>query len=92
MHLAKKMNLRVPEDISIIGFDDEPHSCYFSPPLSAVWQPVYRLGMLFARILLHRLKEENIQNDFRKEVFKLELVIRSSSKQCSSLAHDQVAL
>jgi len=92
MHLAKKMNLKVPDDISIIGFDDEPHSSYFSPPLSTVWQPVYSLGMLSARILLHRLNEENVQNDFRKEVFKPELVIRGSSKKYSSIAHGRMVL
>ncbi len=84
MYVAKKMNLRIPEDISIIGFDDEPHSKYFSPSLSTVWQPVYSLGMLSARILKHRLSDlENIAR-FRQEVFKPELVLRGSSRACSA--------
>ncbi len=40
MHAAKMLDLRIPEDISIIGFDDEPHSSYFTPALSTIWQPV----------------------------------------------------
>lgn len=80
MHEAKKMGLRIPEDISIIGFDDDPHSSFFTPSLSTVWQPVYNIGMLSARILLSHLKNKDNQLEFRREIFKPELVIRTSSK------------
>ncbi|MEC7265584.1 MAG: LacI family DNA-binding transcriptional regulator [Bacteroidota bacterium] len=81
IHMAKKMGLRIPEDISIVGFDDEPHSSYFSPSLSTVWQPVYSLGMLSARILLQRIKDRGSNDEFRLEIFKPELVIRTSSRK-----------
>lgn len=82
MHVAKKLHFRIPEDISIIGFDDEPHSSYFTPALSTVWQPVYSMGMLSARILLHHLNEkDNTVTAFRQEIFKPELVIRASSRK-----------
>ena len=77
MRTAKRLNFKIPEDISIIGFDDEPHSSYFTPPLSSVWQPVYSMGMLSARILLQEIKEDS--TEFRNEVFKTELVIRGTS-------------
>jgi LacI family transcriptional regulator len=80
MRTAEKMKFKIPEDISIIGFDDEPHSAYFCPSLSTVWQPVYDMGMLSARILLNRLSCSYSVNDFRHEIFKPELVIRGSSK------------
>lgn len=79
--VAKKKGLKVPEDISIIGFDDEPHSAFFSPSLSTVWQPVYSLGILSVKILLQRIKDRNYSSkDFRKEIFKPELVVRASSR------------
>jgi len=81
MHTAKNMGLRIPEDISIVGFDDEPHSLYFSPTLSTVWQPVYSLGILSAKILLNRIKNKGSKVDFRLEIFKPELVVRASSKK-----------
>ena len=81
MHVAKKMGLQIPDEISVIGFDDEPHSSFITPSLSTVWQPVYSMGMLSARILLSHLKNQNVILDFRKEVFKPELVIRASSKE-----------
>lgn len=81
MHMAKKLKFKIPEHISVVGFDDRPNSSYFTPSLSTVWQPVYSIGMLSARILLHHLEEEDTKIEFRQEVFKPELVIRSSSKQ-----------
>jgi LacI family transcriptional regulator len=80
MHIAKKMGLKIPEDISIVGFDDEPHSSFITPSLSTVWQPVYSMGMLSARILLSHLNNRNTILEYRKEVFRPELVIRASSK------------
>jgi LacI family transcriptional regulator len=85
MHVAQGLGLHVPEDLSIIGFDDEPHSSFFRPALSTVWQPVYSLGMLSARILLKRLKAGEIQSPFRLEIFKPELVIRDSSKAVAAI-------
>ncbi|MCK5440744.1 MAG: LacI family DNA-binding transcriptional regulator [Maribacter sp.] len=81
MRTAKKLKFRIPEDIAIIGFDDEPHSSYFTPALSTVWQPVYSMGMLSARILLHEIEKEEESKEFRHEVFKTELVIRGTSKR-----------
>jgi len=82
MYVANKLNLRIPDDVSIIGFDDEPHSIYFTPALSSVSQPGYGMGMLSARILLKKLSEKGgLVNDFRYEVFKPELITRSSSKK-----------
>ena len=80
MHVAKKLLFRIPEDISILGFDDEPHSVYLTPSLSTVLQPVYSIGMLSARILLRNLGSKEPISGFRKEIFKPELVIRDSSK------------
>lgn len=81
MHIAKKLKFKIPEDISIVGFDDRPNSSYFTPSLSTVWQPVYSIGMLSARILLHHLEGSDTKVDFRQEVFKPELIIRDSSKK-----------
>jgi LacI family transcriptional regulator len=81
MYVAKKLALNIPDDISIVGFDDEPHSSYFTPSLSTVWQPVYSIGMLSARILLSHLNNPDVTLEFRQEIFKPELVIRASSRE-----------
>jgi LacI family transcriptional regulator len=44
--------LRVPDDVSLVGFDDLPTSVYATPPLSTIHQPAYELGRLAAASML----------------------------------------
>ena len=81
MYVAKNLNFKIPEDISIIGFDDEPHVSYLKPELSTIWQPVFSIGMLSARILLNHLNNPENEIAYRREIFKPELIIRSSSRK-----------
>jgi LacI family transcriptional regulator len=53
---AFQRNIRVPEDVSLIGFDDLPGSRYVIPPLSTIHQPVYELGQAAARVLLKMIE------------------------------------
>lgn len=49
-------NLRVPEDVSVIGFDDIQLAGYHTPRLTTIRQPLHDMGATAARILLHRLQ------------------------------------
>ncbi len=51
----QRRSLRVPEDVSIVGFDDLPTSLFAIPPLSTVHQPAYELGRLAASAMLQLL-------------------------------------
>ncbi len=52
---CRSSGLRVPEDVSIVGFDDLPTSRLLSPGLTSVWQPALEMGMEAARALLELL-------------------------------------
>jgi DNA-binding LacI/PurR family transcriptional regulator len=83
MYVIKDRGLQIPDQICIIGFDDEPYSSFSMPSLSSVRQPVYDMGMLSARILLQKMVDspKNVQENYRLETFKPELVIRNSCKR-----------
>ena len=47
--------LRVPDDISVMGFDDIQNAAYISPPLTTIRQPLIKMGEIAARTLLGRI-------------------------------------
>jgi LacI family transcriptional regulator len=47
--------MRVPEDISLVGFDDLPQSAYMTPPVTTIHQPIYQMGRAAAKLLLSAL-------------------------------------
>jgi len=81
MYVLKDAGISIPDEISVIGFDDDPHSSYFKPSLSTVWQPTYDMGMLSARILVNRINSNNDLADIRVESLFPELIVRDSSLQ-----------
>ena len=48
--------MRVPDDVSVVGFDDIQSAAYISPPLTTVRQPLQKMGELAARTLLDRIE------------------------------------
>src|SRR5580658_3253748 len=49
--------LRVPDDVSVVGFDDIQSAAYLNPPLTTVRQPLQEMGELAARTVLDRIEE-----------------------------------
>ncbi len=54
-------NLRVPEDISVVGFDDIALAAHTNPPLTTIDQPKNRLGKLAMRMLREMIQGETVQ-------------------------------
>jgi LacI family transcriptional regulator len=48
----RESGLNVPDDVSVIGFDDLPLSTYYNPPLTTIKQPIYETGIKLAQTLL----------------------------------------
>ena len=73
----KDHGLRVPEDVSVVGFDDVLTAAYHNPSLTTIRQPLQQMGIMAARILLQRIRG---QVDFPTSLAILpELVIREST-------------
>ncbi|HET7376435.1 MAG TPA: substrate-binding domain-containing protein, partial [Anaerolineae bacterium] len=69
--------LEIPNDISIIGFDDMPWASLLQPPLTAIAQPTYEIGQRAADLLLGRLKERN--RPVAHEYLETRLIVRGST-------------
>jgi len=52
----QEANLRVPDDISVVGFDDIQSAAYVNPPLTTVRQPLQKMGEIAARTLLDQIE------------------------------------
>lgn len=79
IQIIKKMGLRIPEDVGIVGFDDRRICKYLDPPLTSVFQPKYEMGARGMDLLIkiiegQEIKERNIYLDMR-------LSIRQSSNK-----------
>jgi DNA-binding LacI/PurR family transcriptional regulator len=69
--------LHVPTDISVVGFDDIQSAAYHNPSLTTIRQPLYNMGITAARILLQRIRGQEIFPDFVP--IHPELIIREST-------------
>lgn len=76
MEAVRSMGLSVPKDISVVGFDDVPEAARATPPLTTVRQPHVEKGALAGRILLARIREEDLPEP---KLLPTRLVVRGST-------------
>jgi DNA-binding LacI/PurR family transcriptional regulator len=73
--------LRVPQDVSVIGFDDIPGAAFYTPSLTTVRQPLNRMGEVAAQCLLERIEG---QKEYPSEIaIEPEFVARESTAKAS---------
>ncbi|MGM7722701.1 LacI family DNA-binding transcriptional regulator [Metabacillus sp. Hm71] len=74
---AKDSGLKLPEDLSIVGFDNIKMSSVIEPNLTTIDQPKYEIGKKAMELLLHLINGEAIKQ--KKFVMKDELIVRDSA-------------
>ena len=74
---ARTRGLRVPEDLSVVGFDDTEIAPLLSPPLTTVRQPLREMGRVAVRTALRLAAGEQL--DSHHVELATELVVRSST-------------
>jgi LacI family transcriptional regulator len=80
IHAFRDAGKRVPEDISVVGFDDVQAATIVQPALTTVRQPLIQMGMLAASELLASI--EGSKSELHQIFIKPELVIRQSTAAC----------
>ena len=83
MLVIKERGLKIPDDVSLVGFNDEPVTALVDPSITTIAQPAYQMGQLAAR---HVLEQINKPDEFipQKVVLKTELIIRNSSRKAAA--------
>jgi LacI family transcriptional regulator len=76
----------VPDDISVVGFDDIPIGGFIDPPLTTVRLPAFELGAAAGRALLDRIAGAAVP---ARTLLTTELVVRASTGRAGD--HDQPA-
>ena len=77
VNAAQNLGLSVPEDVSVVGFDDVELTIMIRPGITTMAQPCFQLGECAMELLLHQLRGDA---DYQREIkLDTELVVRAST-------------
>ncbi|MEM6530403.1 MAG: LacI family DNA-binding transcriptional regulator, partial [Chloroflexota bacterium] len=77
MHAAIDMGVRVPDELSIIGYDDLPIASYTMPKLTTVRQPLLEMGEMAVNFLMKSIENPGVLSE--RAVLQTRLVVRQST-------------
>ena len=81
----RELGIRVPEDVSVIGFDGLDLLDYFPLPLTTVRVPKYEMGKRAAEILIRQIESRTSSPaEPEKVALKAELVVRASTRRLTA--------
>lgn len=81
LRAVTELGLSVPEDVSVVGFDDIPAAAYLSVPLTTVGAPKRHIGRLAAELLIRQMKGEHEEVEARHTVVEATLIERGSTRR-----------
>ena len=77
MRALREAGKRIPQDVSVVGFDDMPLASYFDPALTTMRQDTFEMGRIAARLLIQRI--EKPESPHQQLFLPAELVVRNST-------------
>jgi DNA-binding LacI/PurR family transcriptional regulator len=78
-HYAHEHGIRMPEDLSVVGFDDLTEAAYFTPALTTMTHPLRELGILAVKTLLEQIEGSGSQPLVKTITLETKLIIRHST-------------
>ncbi len=79
LQVLNEKKIKIPEQIALVGFGDEPFANMVTPKMTSVNQHSYQIGKIAAEKFLEYTKQNTIQQSLQKHILKAELIIRESS-------------
>lgn len=80
LQVLKEKNIKVPEDIKLVGFGNEPFTSLVTPSITSVSQHSEQIGRLAAETFLGYVEKDIVVQSLNKIILDSELIIRSSSE------------
>ena len=79
MVAAKERGLRIPEDLAVVGFNNEPVNELLEPSLTSIDQPAFKMGYESVKLIFERIQDES--KGITQTVLKSDLIIRNSTNR-----------
>jgi DNA-binding LacI/PurR family transcriptional regulator len=77
VNAVQELGYKVPENLSVVGFDDVRLASFINPPLTTIAQPKYEMGHIATTMLLERIDDPDMPS--RQRMLDTELVVRRST-------------
>jgi DNA-binding LacI/PurR family transcriptional regulator len=84
LRFFKKKNIKVPEEVGLIGFSNSDLTELLSPPLSVIKQPAFEMGETAIQLLLKMIESKRPVNEFETIVLPAEMLLRGSTKKIAA--------
>lgn len=89
LQLLKERNIKIPDEISVIGFTNEPVSNFIEPSLTTVSQPSHEMGKEAAALLIAQIEKPKSAKPVTK-VLETKLIVRNSTKKLQGMRSGDV--
>lgn len=79
VQMAHKLGIKIPEDIKIIGYSNDPRSRIISPDITSVEQYPAEMGTLAAKTLVQLVQQPHLSGKYMETLMPVKLIVRGSS-------------
>jgi DNA-binding LacI/PurR family transcriptional regulator len=79
MHYANAKNIRIPQDLAVVGFDDLTEAAYFTPALTTITHPLRELGVLAVKTLLAQIEGRDPGLPGKTIILPTDLIVRDTT-------------
>lgn len=73
---ARKFEIKVPEELAVLGFDDQPIASITYPQITTIQQPIHKMGEYATQMLISKIEDKKLP--YPTEDFQTELIVRES--------------
>ena len=81
LQILNENQIKVPEEIALVGFGDEPFAKMVTPAITSVNQQSYNIGRIAAETFLNYVDKNKIKQSLNKIILEAKLIVRESSKK-----------